>query len=67
LFDSSGNYITGDAGYKSFSAIVLPTLNTIEWGGNWHSLQDYPHYQLKAVSESVAVIRQLFEEGNPYV
>ncbi len=67
LFDSSGNYISNDAGYRSFASVVLPLMNTIEWGGNWISFKDYPHYQLKPVTENVTTIRQLFEEGNPYV
>lgn len=67
LFDTNGNYISSDAGYISFSTIVLPAMNTIEWGGNWIDFKDYPHYQLKPVSENETVIRQLFEEGNTYV
>jgi peptidoglycan LD-endopeptidase CwlK len=67
LFDTHGNYISADAGYKSFSSIVLPAMNTIEWGGNWIHFKDYPHYQLKPVSEDEMVIRQLFEAGNTYV
>ena len=67
LFDTHGNYISADSGYKSFSSIVLPAMNTIEWGGNWIHFKDYPHYQLKPVSEDEMVIRQLFEAGNPYV
>lgn len=62
----NGNY-TGDATpYQSFAAIVLPLMNTIEWGGNWITFRDYPHYQLKPVSEDEAVIRNLFEDGGTY-
>ncbi|MDQ2718567.1 MAG: M15 family metallopeptidase [Bacteroidota bacterium] len=67
VFDTNGNYVENDAGYKSFAAIVLPLMGTIEWGGNWISFKDYPHYQLKPVSENETVIRQLFESGNVYV
>jgi peptidoglycan LD-endopeptidase CwlK len=62
-----GNYVENDLPYKSFAAIVLPLMNTIEWGGNWISFKDYPHYQLKPVSESESVIRGLFEAGSVYV
>lgn len=62
-----GNYIGNDAPYISFAAIVLPLMDTIEWGGNWISFKDYPHYQLKPVSKSETVIRNLFEEGKVYV
>ncbi len=63
----NGNYVGNDSPYISFAAIVLPLMNTIEWGGNWISFKDYPHYQLKPVSESETVIRNLFEEGEVYV
>jgi peptidoglycan L-alanyl-D-glutamate endopeptidase CwlK len=64
---ANGNYVDSDSPYKSFAVIVLPLMNTIEWGGNWISFKDYPHYQLKPVSESETVIRGLFEEGKVYV
>lgn len=67
LFDTNGNYISSDDGYISFSTMVLPMMTTIEWGGNWIDFKDYPHYQLKPVSENETVVRALFEEGNPYV
>lgn len=67
VFDSNGNYVANDKPYKSFAAIVLPLMDSIEWGGNWISFKDYPHYQLKPVSENVTVVRKLFEEGNVYV
>jgi peptidoglycan L-alanyl-D-glutamate endopeptidase CwlK len=67
LFDNRGNYISKDGGYKAFAAIVLPLMNTIEWGGNWISFKDYPHYQLKPVTEKVSAIRELFEDGEVYV
>ncbi|MFC5049232.1 M15 family metallopeptidase [Rubritalea spongiae] len=34
----------------------------LEWGGDWKSFQDIPHYQLK-VSESLATARVLYQEG----
>lgn len=67
VFDNNGNYIENDKPYKSFAAVVLPLLSSLEWGGNWISFKDYPHYQLKSVSEKVAVVRRLFEEGSVYV
>jgi peptidoglycan L-alanyl-D-glutamate endopeptidase CwlK len=67
LFDGNGNYISNDSGYISFSAVVLLAMSTIEWGGNWIHFKDYPHYQLKPVSENETVIRHLFEEGAVYV
>ena len=63
----NGNYVGNDSPYISFASIVLPLMNTIEWGGNWISFKDYPHYQLKPVSDNETVIRNLFEEGEAYV
>jgi len=67
VFDANGNYVTDDSAYRSFSAIVLPKMDTIEWGGNWRTFKDYPHYQLIAASESVTAVRKLFESGNKYI
>jgi hypothetical protein len=56
-----------DSKYKQLPAMVLPELTELEWGGSWISFPDFPHYQLKAVSESVATMRGLFESGAAYV
>ena len=61
-----GKYITTNSKYIALSSLVLPQLPNLEWGGNWQSFRDYPHYQLKAVSDSVTQIRSLFEKGMPY-
>lgn len=64
---NQGTYLTKDREYIALAHAVLPDMNNLEWGGNWHSFKDFPHYQLKAVSESVAIIRQLFENGEVFV
>ncbi|MFP9115396.1 M15 family metallopeptidase [Flavobacterium sp. RHBU_3] len=66
LFDSHG-YNTVNANYIAIANKVMPQLSTLEWGGDWKSIKDNPHYQLKAVSNSVAIIRQKFENGQAYV
>lgn len=66
LFEN-GKYITVESKYKQLSAMVLPQLNELEWGGAWVNFPDVPHYQHKAVSNSVAQVRSLFETGNTYV
>jgi len=66
LFDN-GSYNENDDDYIALAHAVLPNMNSLEWGGNWHSFKDFPHYQLKTVSESVAAIRQLFEDGEVFV
>ncbi len=67
LFDADGSYNQNDADYITVAHQVLPQIANIEWGGNWHSIVDYPHYQLQAVSDNVAVVCGLFEEGEAYV
>jgi len=37
----------------------------LEWGGDWSSLPDVPHYQLPT-GRTVAATRRLFEAGQPY-
>lgn len=66
LFDN-GKYITQGSKYKQVAALVVSELPDLEWGGDWQSFPDYPHYQQKAISDSVAVIRQSFENGKAYV
>lgn len=66
LFEN-GKYITTDNKYKQLSALVLQKLPELEWGGQWITFPDFPHYQLKAFSESVAAVRGLFETGTMYV
>jgi len=66
LFEN-GKYIMADSKYKQLPEMVLPELTGLEWGGSWISFPDFPHYQLKAVSESVATVRGLFESGAAYV
>ena len=63
----NGTYSQEDAKYISLAEMILPQMKTTEWGGNWHAIKDVPHYQLKAVSEDVATIRGLFDDGNSYV
>lgn len=62
----NGKYITAETPYKKLSQVVMPKLDNLEWGGNWNTFKDFPHYQLKAVSESIATVRDLFETGTEY-
>ena len=66
LFED-GEYVLQDAKYKALAEAVLPDLEGLEWGGHWKSFKDFPHYQLKAVSDSVAVISKYFERGEVFV
>jgi len=66
LFDN-GKYVTQGSKYKQVAPLALPELPDLEWGGSWKSFPDFPHYQQKAISDSVAVIRNAFENGKAYV
>ncbi len=68
LFDTTGAYLNGDsaaeiAEYRRLGELARPL--GLEWGGDWKSLPDVPHYQLRT-GRSVAETRRLFEAGLPY-
>jgi peptidoglycan L-alanyl-D-glutamate endopeptidase CwlK len=63
-----GKYVTGDSKaeakiYKDLATFALT--NDLEWGGNWTSIVDMPHYQLK-LALSLEQVRKRFEKGQPY-
>jgi peptidoglycan L-alanyl-D-glutamate endopeptidase CwlK len=63
-----GKYLTGDTPkedkvYKALAAAVLS--NDLEWGGNWQTFVDKPHYQLK-LDLDLSEIRARFEAGRPF-
>jgi peptidoglycan L-alanyl-D-glutamate endopeptidase CwlK len=67
IFDG-GKYLPGDNAretkiYKQLAPIVLTS--DLEWGGNWKSIVDMPHYQLK-LDLTLAQVRARFEAGKPY-
>ncbi len=66
IFDQQGIYCTDEAPYCAFAEKVLATNDAIEWGGNWHTFRDYPHYQLKPMEEAITAIRHRFENGLAY-
>jgi hypothetical protein len=43
------------------AAIIAEKYN-IEWGGNWKSFKDYPHFEYKT-GKTLAQLRQLVNEG----
>lgn len=65
IFDG-GQYIVDDARYIAKANQVLALCPGLEWGGNWHSIKDYPHYQLKAISDDLVAVKNAFEAGQPY-
>jgi peptidoglycan L-alanyl-D-glutamate endopeptidase CwlK len=72
LFDN-GKYLTG-ATQAELSAYDLAAQRglanglgaSLEWGGNWKSFKDRPHYQVKPTAPSMSGIRKCFEAGTPY-
>jgi peptidoglycan L-alanyl-D-glutamate endopeptidase CwlK len=68
LFDDAGGYLNGDtnaeiAEYRRLGELARPL--GLEWGGDWKTIPDVPHYQLPT-GRSVAETRRLFEAGEAY-
>jgi peptidoglycan L-alanyl-D-glutamate endopeptidase CwlK len=61
-----GNSKKEDKAYVDLGALIKASLQGIEWGGDWTSFVDKPHYQL-VTGKSVKEVRQLFEKGKRYV
>ena len=57
-----GKYTGTLAPYDRLGALVAKAGVKHEWGGNWDTLHDAPHYQLTG-GRSSAAIRRLFEAG----
>ena len=61
-----GKYLGESPLYKEAATLGLAATTGVEWGGNWTSFPDKPHYQL-ATGKSLAEVRELFESGRPYI
>jgi peptidoglycan L-alanyl-D-glutamate endopeptidase CwlK len=71
LFTPAGKYLTGDTkseqkAYADVAKLVKQQIPGLEWGGDWDSFEDPPHYQL-ATGKSLKQVRTLFEAGKPFV
>lgn len=66
IFDDSGTYITESEPYENIATSVVSVLPDLEWGGNWISFKDLPHYQHRASDISIKEVRRKFEKGEPY-
>lgn len=63
-----GHYLTGDTTseartYKNLAELARG--GDLEWGGDWTSFRDMPHYQLR-LGLTLGQVRSLFESGKPY-
>ena len=68
VFDN-GQYLQGNtkAEQKEYDKVFdLVDQLTIEWGGNWKTIVDRPHYQVPS-GKKVSEVRALFETGQAYV
>ena len=66
LFEN-GKYITTDKKYKQLALLVAGQFVELEWGGDWKSFPDFPHFQHKAIVNTIGQVRALFEAGKSYL
>jgi peptidoglycan L-alanyl-D-glutamate endopeptidase CwlK len=67
----NGHYLTGatkaeEAAYAALAANIKAHVADLEWGGDWKSITDMPHYQL-VTGKTLAQVRTAFEAGKPFV
>jgi peptidoglycan L-alanyl-D-glutamate endopeptidase CwlK len=62
LFGPKGEYLTDTQVYDD--AARAGKSDFLEWGGDWRTLHDAPHYQLK-LGLTLADLREVFEGGTP--
>jgi len=67
IFTQNGAYLPESPLYNQAAQVGLAAgIVGLEWGGNWTSFTDRPHYQL-ATGLSISEVRQRFESGQPYI
>jgi peptidoglycan L-alanyl-D-glutamate endopeptidase CwlK len=62
----NGAYLGESPLYATAGPIVLGATLGVEWGGNWKTIVDQPHYQL-LTNLKVSEVEERFEAGQPYV
>jgi peptidoglycan L-alanyl-D-glutamate endopeptidase CwlK len=63
IFNAQGAYLPESLLYDRAAEVGL--IDGLEWGGNWHSFKDKPHYQL-VTGLSISEVRERFERGESY-
>jgi len=63
---NNGAYLPESPLYHDAGPIVLAATMGVEWGGNWKSIVDQPHYQL-VTGLKIKDVQTRFETGQPYV
>jgi len=71
IFDMKGKYLTGanrteEKAYADLGAAIKAAVPGIEWGGDWKSFKDMPHYEY-ATGLTIAQKRAKFEAGKLYL
>jgi peptidoglycan L-alanyl-D-glutamate endopeptidase CwlK len=67
----NGKYFEGkpgreDKAYVDLGKLIKANVPGIEWGGDWTTFIDKPHYQL-VTGKTVSQVRGLLEKGKPYI
>ncbi len=65
IFRENGSYSTDSKDYNNLA--VYAKSDALEWGGDWQSFVDPPHYQVKTTQPEIAWVRSRFESGKTYV
>ena len=68
IFEADGRYMTGarkgdSEAYRELAKLAKAKVAQLEWGGDWKSFVDPPHYQFATGGKSTAEVRALFEAG----
>lgn len=67
IFSSTGAYLSNSPKYAQAGAIAMgANIVHLEWGGNWTSFIDQPHYQHRT-GMLISQIRQKFESGQAFI
>lgn len=64
IFHSDGSYSRDNNDYNNLATYAKSSL---EWGGDWRSFIDSPHYQLQTIQPKISWVRSRFESGDTYV
>lgn len=67
IFDMKGKYLTGatrteETAYAELATAVKASVKGIEWGGDWKTFKDQPHYEF-ATGMTITQKRVAFEAG----
>jgi peptidoglycan L-alanyl-D-glutamate endopeptidase CwlK len=68
IFEADGRYMTGatkadNVAYADLGKFAKSEVKALEWGGDWKSFVDPPHYQLATGGKPIAQMQTLFEAG----